>query len=279
MEKRHVIIGILVISLFLLGCSAQKTPDLVCNKPYIRYGNGCCMDQNSNNICDDDDDGFFEPEYVGGTPIPKETVTYEEEDDYDPSEFVEEDSVVDEVVSEPVVVEVPEEEVVVEEVTVTKSKFTTPEPKPSGWIAEHEGMSISVEGITFEVRKKKTNYIGEEDTEVWLKEMKLHIKNKDYVYLHPKIKLKVHDWKDNIIRDTMLCDASDDILMMGCDSALPRWESMDVTMKIDQRIDRPGTKKTFFISMENKRDTRSSSVLEIKKEDIDVLNFVGAVYV
>ena len=34
-----------------------------CNPPYIRVGNGCCLDINSNKVCDNDeesDKGFFE---------------------------------------------------------------------------------------------------------------------------------------------------------------------------------------------------------------------------
>lgn len=36
------------------GCTQQKAP-IVCNKPYIIKGTECCLDQNSNNICDSEE--------------------------------------------------------------------------------------------------------------------------------------------------------------------------------------------------------------------------------
>ncbi|MCH7568600.1 MAG: hypothetical protein IIA87_04220 [Nanoarchaeota archaeon] len=35
--------------------SQQETATVTCNNPYIKVGNSCCLDQNSNNICDNDE--------------------------------------------------------------------------------------------------------------------------------------------------------------------------------------------------------------------------------
>ncbi len=40
----------LVLLILLVGC----TP-VVCNEPYINYGDSCCLDENNNSICDDDE--------------------------------------------------------------------------------------------------------------------------------------------------------------------------------------------------------------------------------
>lgn len=45
-----IIISIVIIS----GCSISS-PEVVCNKPYIKVGTSCCLDQNDNKICDDDE--------------------------------------------------------------------------------------------------------------------------------------------------------------------------------------------------------------------------------
>jgi hypothetical protein len=42
---------ILVLAVFLAGC----TQEVVCDKPYIKVGTECCLDQNENNICDSDE--------------------------------------------------------------------------------------------------------------------------------------------------------------------------------------------------------------------------------
>ncbi len=44
---------LLAALLVLAACSNQ--PAVVCNKPYIIHGQECCLDSNSNNICDTDD--------------------------------------------------------------------------------------------------------------------------------------------------------------------------------------------------------------------------------
>lgn len=59
------IILILIISIFLLvgaGCQNQaitgaviKEQDIVCNSPYIRNADSCCLDKNLNDICDVDE--------------------------------------------------------------------------------------------------------------------------------------------------------------------------------------------------------------------------------
>ncbi|MFA5175944.1 MAG: hypothetical protein WC413_01625 [Candidatus Nanoarchaeia archaeon] len=47
-----IILGTLVLCLFLIsGCNNG----IICNKPYIQVGTECCLDQNSNSICDKDE--------------------------------------------------------------------------------------------------------------------------------------------------------------------------------------------------------------------------------
>ena len=56
-----------------------------CNKPYIRFGTTCCLDENENNICDEDDrkkeqkeleDEYFDEEFLDEEP-------YYEDDEFD----------------------------------------------------------------------------------------------------------------------------------------------------------------------------------------------------
>ncbi len=69
-KSRFIFISILLLGgIFLYGCSQQITSDkldkegsskaqdneVVCNPPYIRYANECCLDQNSNSVCDSDE--------------------------------------------------------------------------------------------------------------------------------------------------------------------------------------------------------------------------------
>ena len=48
---------ICLILLFLVGCSNQvETDEIVCNEPYIRFGADCCLDENNNKVCDNDEE-------------------------------------------------------------------------------------------------------------------------------------------------------------------------------------------------------------------------------
>lgn len=50
-----VVFGVLAI-LLVSGCITGETPGKsTCNPPYIAYGTDCCLDQNSNDICDNDE--------------------------------------------------------------------------------------------------------------------------------------------------------------------------------------------------------------------------------
>jgi len=50
---------ILLIAIVITGCSELnnvKSPKgVVCDSPYIRFEDGCCLDQNGNSICDRDE--------------------------------------------------------------------------------------------------------------------------------------------------------------------------------------------------------------------------------
>ncbi len=58
MNKAIFIFISLLFVVFLIGC--QKS--IVCNKPYIEVGNRCCLDQNSNKICDYEDSELYKQE-------------------------------------------------------------------------------------------------------------------------------------------------------------------------------------------------------------------------
>jgi len=49
-----IIIGIAVIGLIFLIYNPSRN-EIVCNAPYIKVGNSCCLDENSNGICDSDE--------------------------------------------------------------------------------------------------------------------------------------------------------------------------------------------------------------------------------
>lgn len=53
----------LLILFFITGCTNQqqitgsviKEQEIICNSPYIRYADSCCLDKNYNDICDKDE--------------------------------------------------------------------------------------------------------------------------------------------------------------------------------------------------------------------------------
>lgn len=49
------LIAILILAIFLIAGCVQQNTGIVCNSPYIRNGAGCCLDINSNSICDSDE--------------------------------------------------------------------------------------------------------------------------------------------------------------------------------------------------------------------------------
>lgn len=52
-----IIIAIIIIgySIFISGLGTKEEIKVTCNKPYIQISKGCCLDKNSNNICDKDE--------------------------------------------------------------------------------------------------------------------------------------------------------------------------------------------------------------------------------
>jgi hypothetical protein len=259
MEKRILVLG-LVIILFLAGCAAQKAPEVVCNKPYIKYGASCCMDQNDNSICDDDEDVLFEPDYSPVKDVADETEDLEE------PVYQQTEPVV--ITPEPEKVKQPEQ---------VESKYVAPPPKLSRWDAENEYMSIEVTKIGIDVVPIKPKDLISPDKEVYLKYMVLVIKNKDYNYLNPKISLRLWDNKNTVFSEKLECDASDDMKVEGCDNALEEGMTMTVKITINEKIPRFDTEKTIRINLENRRDIHSENVLEIKKE-VDILDIWGATY-
>lgn len=57
MKKNVFLLAILIILLVVIGCGQQSAETIkTCNPPYFEYQTGqCCLDQNSNSICDTDE--------------------------------------------------------------------------------------------------------------------------------------------------------------------------------------------------------------------------------
>jgi len=66
--NKLILFSFIILALFLAGCEnvdvskmsdadLQRVADkaIVCNAPYIRFATGCCLDQNTNGICDSDE--------------------------------------------------------------------------------------------------------------------------------------------------------------------------------------------------------------------------------
>ncbi|MCK4589360.1 MAG: hypothetical protein KAT77_02885 [Nanoarchaeota archaeon] len=51
--KRTILFALIISTLLILSACQG----IVCNEPYIRFADSCCLDQNENNICDDDESG------------------------------------------------------------------------------------------------------------------------------------------------------------------------------------------------------------------------------
>jgi S1-C subfamily serine protease len=52
--KEYLLVLLLAAALFCSGCVVKQV-QVVCNHPYIEFGATCCLDIDSNSICDDDD--------------------------------------------------------------------------------------------------------------------------------------------------------------------------------------------------------------------------------
>lgn len=52
-----IIGGIVFIAIIctILILNVNKTNEIICNQPYIRFSSSCCLDQNNNGICDNDE--------------------------------------------------------------------------------------------------------------------------------------------------------------------------------------------------------------------------------
>jgi hypothetical protein len=52
--KKIMIFGLFLLTIILVGCNENIT--IQCNEPYLLVGNECCLDKDSNNICDIDEE-------------------------------------------------------------------------------------------------------------------------------------------------------------------------------------------------------------------------------
>lgn len=45
---------VVIFLAFILISNSNKPQEVICNSPYIKVGNSCCIDTDNNNICDND---------------------------------------------------------------------------------------------------------------------------------------------------------------------------------------------------------------------------------
>lgn len=66
-----------------------KTNEIVCNKPYIRYGTSCCLDTNNNGICDVDEVTTNNSDNAKAPTISTNSSSYESSKDLSNSDIIE----------------------------------------------------------------------------------------------------------------------------------------------------------------------------------------------
>jgi|SRR3989344_7605634 len=58
-KNNYLWIGIAVVAVIVFAIvfisNSNKSQEITCNYPYIKVGVSCCLDQNSNNVCDNDE--------------------------------------------------------------------------------------------------------------------------------------------------------------------------------------------------------------------------------
>lgn len=68
--KKWGVLFLVAALVFMVFVSSCKTA-VVCNEPYIRHAEGCCLDRDGSNVCDADEDlleaGLVEPEKIATT--------------------------------------------------------------------------------------------------------------------------------------------------------------------------------------------------------------------
>ena len=92
MKKLISVLGIFILIVLIAACSG---PRIVCNKPYIRVGTECCLDYNSNAVCDKDESMIPDLVAAGSAidvldkgsadPEPEKELEPEEEEKADPA--------------------------------------------------------------------------------------------------------------------------------------------------------------------------------------------------
>ena len=50
-----VVVVVIILAFIYISNSNKSQNSVTCNSPYIKVGSSCCLDQNSNDICDDDE--------------------------------------------------------------------------------------------------------------------------------------------------------------------------------------------------------------------------------
>jgi hypothetical protein len=90
MKGAIILTGILMMTVIVLsGCGST----IVCNSPYIRHEQGCCLDTNDNSICDEDEGNIVieqeEPEVEEEEEAEEEAEEELEEEEEEPVEIPE----------------------------------------------------------------------------------------------------------------------------------------------------------------------------------------------
>ena len=72
--KKMLMVGIVFLLLFLAACSKSEKKELVCDAPYIHHGSECCLDQNSNKVCDNDESASVQSKTSASVSVPLSSV-------------------------------------------------------------------------------------------------------------------------------------------------------------------------------------------------------------
>ena len=74
--KKTVLFGILISIILISGAGCEKQKEPLCNSPYFEYKTGeCCLDQDSNKICDNDEKQEENKLYQPVQPVITESCT------------------------------------------------------------------------------------------------------------------------------------------------------------------------------------------------------------
>ena len=71
-----ILFALIIISIVLVSGVSGCAKETVCNKPYIKVGTECCLDNNDNSICDKDETSQSQQDIIQKTGNQSETPKY-----------------------------------------------------------------------------------------------------------------------------------------------------------------------------------------------------------